>query len=307
MQMNKKAGYIILVIISAFAGGIVVALLQNTSLNVFADDSTGYNNQGIKFTPVKLPDEIDFAGEPMPLKIADVKERFDRELLVNTYWHSNSFQLFKNAYRYFPVIEKILKEEGVPDDFKYLALAESGLKNVVSPSNAVGVWQFLEETGKFYGLEVNSNVDERYHLEKSTYAACKYLKQAKEQFGSWTLAAASYNIGQARLKRIVEEQKMSSYYDLYLNDETARYVFRITALKELCSNPKKYSFYFTEDDLYDPLKYNVVKVDTSITNLVDFALQNNANYKTLKILNPWLRQPKLENKTRKVYEIKIPS
>ena len=305
--MNKKTGYIMLIVLSTFAGGITVALLQNTSLNVFAHDTNSSNAQGIKFTPVKLPDEIDFAGEPMPLYTLDVKERLDRELLVNTYWHSNSFQLFKNAYRYFPVIEKILKEEGVPDDFKYLALAESGLKNVVSPSNAVGVWQFLEETGKYYGLEVNSNVDERYHLEKSTYAACKYLKQAKEQFGSWTLAAASYNIGQARLKKIVEEQKVDSYYDLYLNEETARYLFRIVALKELCSNPKKYSFYYTEDDLYEPLDYKIVKIDSTVGNLVDFALQNNANYKTLKIMNPWLRQPKLENKTRKVYEIKIPS
>jgi membrane-bound lytic murein transglycosylase D len=188
-----------------------------------------------------------------------------------------------------------------------LALAESGLKNVVSPANAVGVWQFLEETGKFYGLEVNSNVDERYHLEKSTRAACKYLKSAKEQFGSWTLAAASYNIGQARLKKIVEEQKMNSYYDLYLNDETSRYIFRITALKEVFNNPQKYGFYFTEDDLYQPMAYKIVQVDTTVLNLVDFALQHNANYKTLKILNPWLRQPKLENKSRKIYEIKIPS
>jgi len=305
--MNKKIIYTILIIAGAFAGGFSAMWLLNSSTRVFADGSTDFSYHDLKFTPVKLPSEIVFANEPMPLQTEDVKERFDRELLVNTYWHSNTFQLFKNAYRHFPVIEKILKEEGVPDDFKYLALAESGLKNVISPSNAVGVWQFLEETGKVYGLEVNSNVDERYHLEKSTRAACKYLKEAKEEFGSWTLAAASYNIGQGRLKRIVEEQKMNSYYDLYLNEETGRYIFRITALKEVFNNPQKYGFYFTEDDLYQPMEFKTVQVDTTLPNLVDFALENKANYKTLKLLNPWLRQPKLENKTRKVYEIKIPS
>lgn len=302
----KNGIKILLVVVAAFVGGFAAVVFFQTTEKAYADNVKNIF-ESIKFAPTRVPDAPTFAGEKMPVDIYDVKERLDREILVNTYWHSNTFQNFKNAYRYFPIIEKILKEEGVPDDFKYLALAESGLRNVVSPSNAVGVWQFLKDTGIQFGLEVNDVVDERYHLEKSTRAACKYLKQAKEQFGSWTLAAASYNVGQARIRKSIAEQKVNSYYDLYLNEETSRYVFRIVALKELFNNPQKYGFYFTEEDMYQPLKYTVVKVDTSIVNLVDFALENNTNYKTLKLHNPWMRQQRLDNKTGKVYEIKIPS
>lgn len=302
----KNGIKILLVVVAAFVGGFAAVVFFQTTEKAYADDVKNIF-ESIKFAPTRVPDAPTFAGEKMPVDIYDVKERLDREILVNTYWHSNTFQNFKNAYRYFPIIEKILKEEGVPDDFKYLALAESGLRNVVSPSNAVGVWQFLKDTGVQFGLEVNDVVDERYHLEKSTRAACKYLKQAKEQFGSWTLAAASYNVGQARIRKSIAEQKVNSYYDLYLNEETSRYVFRIVALKELFNNPQKYGFYFTEEDMYQPLKYTVVKIDTSIINLVDFALENNTNYKTLKLHNPWMRQQRLDNKTGKVYEIKIPS
>ncbi len=306
--MNKKI-LTPLAIAIIFVAGIFAA----AAIFSFSEKAIAENNEKTlfvfesKFSPVKIPGNVDFAGEKVPLNIFDVHERLDRELLVNTYWHSNTFQNFKNAYRYFPVIEKILAEEGVPDDFKYLALAESGLKNVVSPSNAVGVWQFLKDTGIQFGLEVNDNVDERYHLEKSTRAACKYLKTAKENFGSWTMAAASYNCGMARLRKVSEEQKSNSYYDLYLNEETSRYVFRIVALKELFSNPQKYGFYFNESDLYEPHSVKTVVVDTSVTNLVDFALKHKTNYKTLKLLNPWLRQPKLNNASRKLYEIKIPA
>jgi hypothetical protein len=301
-----KRIYVLLVVIAAFMGGAVGVVFFQATLNVYADESKNIF-ESIRFAPTRVPESPMFAGERVPVEIFDVKERLDREILVNTYWHSNTFQNFKNAYRYFPTIEKILKEEGVPDDFKYLALAESGLRNVVSPSNAAGVWQFLKETAIQYGLEVNNVVDERYHLEKATRAACQYLKQAKEQFGSWTLAAASYNVGQARIRKSIAEQKVNSYYDLHLNEETSRYVFRIVALKELFNNPQKYGFYFTSEDMYPPLNCKTVAVDTSITNLVDFAIQHNINYKTLKLHNPWLRQQNLENKTRKVYEIKIPS
>lgn len=305
--MTSKILYLFLLMLGASVGAFMAVIwLQPVPTQALSDPPLDADHPTFLFRPVKLPEHIDFAGEPMPLHIADVRERLDRELLINTYWHSNTFQLFKQAHRYFPTIEKILKEEGVPDDFKFLALAESGLKNVVSPSNAVGIWQFLEETGKLYGLEINSNVDERYHLEKATRAACSYLKNARVQFGSWTMAAAAYNIGQARLKRIVEEQKSSSYYDLFLNEETSRYVFRIVALKEIFSRPKQYGFLITEEDLYSPLQFERILVDSSITNLVDFARQHHTNYKTLKLLNPWLRQSKLENKVGKPYEIKIP-
>jgi hypothetical protein len=296
----------LLIVVAAFVGGFAAVVFFQTTEKAYAEDSRSVFD-AIKFAPTRVPTSPSFAGEKVPVNIYDVKERLDREILVNTYWHSNTFQNFKNAYRYFPTIEKILKEEGVPDDFKYLALAESGLRNVVSPSNAVGVWQFLKDTGIQFGLEVNDVVDERYHLEKSTRAACKYLKQAKEQFGSWTLAAASYNVGQARVRKSIAEQKVSSYYDLHLNEETSRYVFRIVALKELFNDPQKYGFYFTEEDMYQPLNYKTVKVDTAITDLVEFAIENKINYKALKLHNPWMRQQRLDNKSGKVYEINIPS
>lgn len=260
-----------------------------------------------KIEAVKLPENVSFANEPVPMGSFDVVERLDRELLVNTYWHSNTLQLFKLASRHFPQIEKILKEEGVPDDFKYLALAESGLRNVISPSNAAGFWQFLESAGKENGLEINNVVDERYNVEMSTRAACKYLKKSHEEFGSWTLAAASYNMGKSRLKKTINEQKVGSYYDLFMNDETSRYVFRILALKEIISNPKHYGFYLDRKDFYEPLQTRVVNVNENIENLADFALDNGTNYKTLKLLNPWLRQPYLHVKKGKSYAVRLPA
>ncbi|PSR05454.1 MAG: murein transglycosylase [Bacteroidetes bacterium SW_11_45_7] len=255
---------------------------------------------------VPSPDELNFCGEEVPLHIQDVHERFDRELLINTYWHSNTIQLLKLGGKYFPRIEEILKTHNIPQDFKYLVLAESGLRNVISPSNAVGYWQFLESTAKEYGLEVNHEVDERYHLERSTKAACKYLQDAKEELDSWTLAAASYNIGKPRLKKELKKQQADSYYELYLNRETARYMFRILALKELFEQPKSYGFYLGEEDLYKPRKFRTVKVDTSLDDLAGFARQHNTNYKQLKLLNPWLRDRSLTNAENKEYIIKLP-
>lgn len=253
-----------------------------------------------------LPENINFAGEPVPVSDPDVYERMDRELLVNTYWQSNGLLLIKRAHKYFPVIEPILKENGVPDDFKYLAVIESGLQNVVSPANATGFWQILKETGKEYGLEVNENVDERYHLIKSTEAACKYLKKAKERFGSWTLAAAAYNAGQAGISNQLDRQKTSGYYDLLLGEETGRYVFRILAVKEILSNPAKYGFNFEKDHLYTFVPTYPVEVDTSISDFADFAKNYDINYKILKIHNPWLRETKLNNFSKKKYYIEIP-
>lgn len=305
MERRKNWFQYLIAVFALFLGGFASGVYFHSIDSVFAEKTETI--LGVKFSPTKIPSSTHFAGEPLPLKIDDVKERLDREILINTYWHSQTFQNFKNAARYFPAIEKILKEENVPDDFKYLALAESGLKNVVSPAQAAGPWQFLKDTGIQYGLEVNSSVDERYHLEKSTRAACKYLKQAYNKFGSWTLAAASYNVGMARIQSSLEQQKVNDYYSLYLNDETSRYVFRIVALKELFSDPEKYGFYFTEDDLYASGKFNTLEIDSEITDLVDFSIQNSINYKLLKIHNPWLRQSKLVNKSKKTYELKIPT
>ena len=254
---------------------------------------------------VPMPEELVFAGERVPLHDVDVRERFDREILVNSYWQSQTLLFFKRANRWFPVIEPILEQEGVPDDFKYLALIESGLMNVVSPANATGFWQILESTGRELGLEVTSEVDERYHVEKSTVAACKYLKSAYNLYGNWALAAASYNMGRTGLNRQITNQRADSYYDLWLNEETSRYVFRILAIKSIFENPEAASFHFRESDLYMPYDYYTVTVDSTITDMVEFAHQHQVSYKELRLLNPWLRRYTLHNPRKKTYEIKI--
>lgn len=258
----------------------------------------------IKALPI--PGKMDFAGEDVPLQDPDIRRRMDRELLVNTYWQSNMLILMKRAHEYFPVIEPILSSYGVPDDFKYLAVAESSLDQVVSPAGATGFWQFMNGTGKEYGLEVNSNVDERYNIEKSTRAACEYLLDAKKKLGSWTLAAAAYNAGNRGVTRQQDRQEVEDYYDLLLVPETSRYIFRILAYKEIMSSPKKYGFLFESDDLYHPIPTYTVEVDTAVSNFASFAKEFGINYKILKIHNPWLREAHLNNKSRKSYQIKIP-
>lgn len=258
-------------------------------------------------TAMYFPASVDFAGEPAPLQINDVKERLDRELIINANLHSTTTLIIKRANRYFPVIEPILKKYGVPDDFKYLAVIESGLANVVSGSGAKGIWQIMPETAKEKGMEVNDIVDERYHLEKSTEAACKYLLAAKEKFGSWTLAAASYNGGMTGVGRKIEEQKVSDYYDLGLTEETSRYVFRILALKEIMKNPAKYGFSVYSSDLYSPIPSKKIMVDSTVNDLAGFAKMQGINYKILKIHNPWLRDKMLSNPMKKKYEIEIPT
>lgn len=255
---------------------------------------------------VKIPDTVIFAGEEMPLNDFEVKERLDRELTINGYWHSSTIQNLKLANRYFPLIEEILKENGVPDDFKFLAVAESGLRNVISPSDAQGIWQFLEGTAKGYGLQINSEIDERYQIEKATEAAAKYFKEAYAKFGNWTLAAASYNAGMGAIEGAVNYQKEINYYDLYLKDETSRYVFRAAAFKIIFENTKKYGFFLDEQDLYNPLEFKILKVDTTISNLADFASSHKTNYKMLRFYNPWLRSTSLTVKPGQSYEIKLP-
>jgi len=255
---------------------------------------------------IKIPQDLEFAGEKVPLGNFDTRESLDMELLINTYWHSQTFLLIKKANRYFPVIEKILKEYNVPDDFKYLAIAESGLSNVVSPSEAVGFWQLLEETAKDYGLEVSKEVDERYHLEKSTEAACKFFLESYKKYNNWTLAAASFNAGVRGIDRQIDRQKVTGYYDLLLSDETARYVFRALALKLVLSDPEEYGFQLDESDLYPEIPYYTVEVDSAITDMANFAKAHSTNYKLLKFLNPWLRENFLSNKNSERYIIKIP-
>jgi hypothetical protein len=255
---------------------------------------------------LSVPESLNFAGEALPLNNPDILERMDRELLVNTYWQSNGLLMFKRAAKYFPIIEPILKKNGIPDDFKYLAVIESGLTNAVSPAGARGVWQIMKTTGRENGLEINDNVDERYHLEMSTEVACKYLLKAKEQLGSWTLAAAAYNAGNAGVSRRLEEQGVTDYYDLLLGEETGRYLFRIVALKEILNHPDTYGFNFKEDDLYKSVPTYKVEVDTAVADFSQFAKKFGINYKILKLHNPWLREPHLNNKSGKKYSIDIP-
>ena len=285
--------------------GIVTAVAIISGVFIYATTQTSVQPQVVN--SYGLPKAIDFAGESVPLTIADVSERLDREMIINTNLHSTTTLILKRANRVFPIIEPILKKNGIPDDFKYLAVIESGLVNVVSPAGARGVWQFMPQTAKEYGMEVNDIVDERYHLEKSTQAACDYLKSAKNKFGNWTLAAASYNGGVAGINKQIERQGVTDYYDLLLTEETSRYVFRIVALKEIMKNPEKYGFNLPKEQLYFPIETKKIMVDSTVSDLATFAKKQGINYKVLKIHNQWLRDTKLDNKTNKVYTFDIPT
>ncbi|MFZ4542831.1 MAG: lytic transglycosylase domain-containing protein [Saprospiraceae bacterium] len=254
-----------------------------------------------------LSKNFEFSGERFPTEIFDVRERLDRELMVNAYLQSTTVLNIKLAARYFPQIETILKEEGVPDDFKYLAVAESTLRNVSSNAGAKGIWQFMKPTAIQYGLEVSEEVDERYQLEKATHAACQLLKDNYKRFGSWILAAAAYNEGAPRLAREMAEQRGKNYFDLNLNDETSRYVFRIMAIKEIMQHPEEYDFFVENEHLYEKLKEcNEIVVEDTVENWADFAQSYNLNYRIFKVYNPWLIGQGLSNKTKKRYLIKIP-
>lgn len=302
--MINKMGYLkgvgFFLILLVLFSGFVFNTVGFTALKSYGEAPT------YKVYALDLPDTLNFADEKISLSSPDLKERLDRELLVNTYWQSNMMLLLKRANKYFPTIEKILKEEGVPSDLKYLSVIESGLENAISPAGAKGFWQIMRTTGKEYGLEVNSNVDERYHIEFSTRMAAKYLKKAKNKFGSWTLAVASYNRGIRGIQRNLNQQKVENYFDLRLGKETSRYVFRVLAVKEIIENPMKYGYVYDHTDLYYPVPVRYHGLDTAISNLATFAKKMGVNYKILKIHNPWLLQNHLNNKSRKYYEIAIP-
>jgi membrane-bound lytic murein transglycosylase D len=253
-----------------------------------------------------LPSKVTFAGEEVPMNLPDVRERLDKELHINTYWHNNTIFLMKRAHRWFPQMEAILKANGIPEDFKYLPLIESGLMNDISPKDAVGFWQIVKSAGKENGLEITNQVDERYDPIKATEAACSYLKRAYKKFDNWTSVAASYNRGMGGIERALEDQTVDSYYDLYLNDETARYVFRIIACKEIIEHPATYGFNVKERHLYDAEKIRYVTINQTIPDLIAFAKKNGTNYKLLKRHNPWLRDDKLVVKKGKTYRIALP-
>ncbi len=311
MQLNKASVKIPFFVIL----GIGIGLLLSNFFIFSHEKSSGnkpLNDTVVEvlpyhvFQPV-IPDEVFFAGERVPLEYFDVYESLDLEMQINTYRHSSTILYIKRAKRYFPLIEKILQKNGIPDDFKYLCVAESGLANAISPSNAVGFWQFLKGTAQEYKMEVNSYVDERYNLIISTQAACDYLNKAYKMFGSWSLAAVSYNMGMGGLSQRIKHQKQNNYWDLYLHEEPARYVYRIVALKLIMQDHENYGFYIDDFDKYTELTYNEVQVDTSINNLPDFAASFGINYKILKMYNPWIRDTFLMNRSAKKYILLIPS
>lgn len=283
-----------------------LGMLLLFSLSIPFDDTDEPEMNGYAVNALSIPDSLYFAGERVPLENFDTRESLDRELLVNTYFHSQTLMYIKRANRFFPLIEKLLKQYSIPEDFKYLAVAESGLMNATSPAGAVGFWQFLEGTAKDYGLIVNGEVDERYHVEKSTIAACRFLQESYEKYGNWTMVAASYNNGRRGLEKQVDIQKENNYYDLLLNEETARYVFRILAIKLVISNPEEYGFLVGKEDLYMAIPTYRVKVDHAIEDFAKFAKEKGTNYKILKYLNPWLRKPSLQNTSKHIYWIELP-
>jgi membrane-bound lytic murein transglycosylase D len=290
------------------AAGIIILILFVSAGRDETKVQMSSLNTDLKYSvyPVNLPSELQFAGEKVPLEYFDVKEDLDKELLINVYWQSHTMLLIKRANRYFPIIENVLRRNGIPADMKYLAVAESDLTNSVSPDQAVGFWQFVDGTARDYRLEVNDEVDERYHIEKSTEAACVFLKESYNRYSSWTMAAASYNMGRSGLNEQIERQKSDYYYDLLLNEETGRYIYRVLAIKLILSNPEEYGFYAGDKDLYPVIPSYEVTVDGTVEDFADFASKYGINYKVLKIFNPWLRDKELTNPHKKTYYIRIP-
>ena len=306
--MNNKKIFLALQIVVVLVGiaAIVACIVGIRALKIAEKRPVSLEQIALRSNDIEFTDDITFAGERVPLEMFNIRERYERELLSTCYFHSNTMLLVKRSSRWFPVIEPILAKYGIPDDFKYLCVAESTLTNAVSPAGAVGFWQFMERTAKEYGLEINKDVDMRYNVELETEAACRYFLKSYDIYHNWTLVAASFNAGTNRLNKFLKEQKVHSYYDLLLADETERYIFRILAFKTILSNPEKYGIYVSKDLEYQPLKYKIVVVDKSVDNWADFALEHDITYKLLKIFNPWLRSNSLKVRHGEVYEIKIP-
>ena len=305
---NKKAILIIQIVVLLVGLAAIIAIIVGIrALKLAEKRPVSLEQIQLRSNDIEFTEDITFAGERVPLEMFNIRERYERELLSTCYFHSNTMLLVKRSKRWFPVIEPILKKYGIPEDFKYLCVAESTLTNAISPAGAVGFWQFMEATGKEYGLEINSEVDMRYNVEMETEAACRYFLKSYEIYHNWTLVAASFNAGTRRLSRFLKEQKVHSYYDLLLSDETERYIFRILAFKTILNNPEKYGIYVSKNLEYKPFKYKTVIVTESVDSWADFALEHDITYKLLKIFNPWLRDKSLKVKKGEVYEIKIPT
>jgi len=298
--------YIKLFPLFGFVAGIIFTMLIFLSYTSNTNTLSKFFDLPQQIKAVNLDRTFEFAGEPVPVN-EDTRERLDRELSVNAYWQSTTLLNLKMSHKHFPVVEKILKENGIPEDFKYLAVAESGLRNLTSSASAKGYWQFMKPAATEMGLEISDDVDERMHIEKSTKAACNYIKQLYKRFGSWSNVAGAYNVGPTSFARTLSEQKENSYYDININDETSRYLFRIIAIKEIVKNPQDFGYYLEEQHKYiHHPNLKSISITSSISSLADFAHQNNTTYRLLKYYNPWLISAKLNVTPGKEYVIKIP-
>lgn len=301
-----KTKVLFIIAITSFVLMITTLILSLIAINKSNKRPISLEHIVIQSHDIEFCDDIYFAGEKVPLEMFNIRERYEKELLSNCYFHSNTMVLLKRSKRWFPVIEPILEEYGVPNDFKYLCVIESNLTNAVSPAGAAGFWQFLKGTAEEYGLKINKDIDMRYNVELETEAACKYFLKAYERFGNWTLVAAAYNAGSSRISKFMKDQGANSYYDLLMAEETERYVFRILAIKTIFENPEKYGIYVSKDLYYAPYKYDIVVVKDNINSWADFAKQHNISYKLLKVFNPWLRTNSMKVHKGEIYEIKIP-
>lgn len=303
--MKKRISYIVSLIVVFCMGAAVPALIGSSEVS---EQHSAKSEVPYCVTSPTVPTEVTFDGEKIDLRRYDRRERMDREMTAFTYMHSTTMLLIKRANRYFPIVEPILKANGIPDDFKYLMVIESNLNNVArSPAGAAGLWQFMPATAREFGLEVNDNVDERYNIEKATVAACKYFKQAYAKYGDWMAVSAAYNAGQARISSQLEKQLASHAMDLWLVEETSRYMFRLLAAKEIFSNPQRYGFLLKREHLYPPIPYKKVTINTPIENLDEYAKQQGITYAQLRDANPWLREHSLKNKSGKTYVLNIPT
>lgn len=305
--MKKNSIHILVVASVALCTGAALPILLGHSAIDTEQQSVKSEVPYCVTSPV-VPDKISFAGQDVDLTRYDLRERMDREQLAFTYMHSTTMLTIKRANRFFPLIEPILKENGVPDDLKYLAVIESNLNPLArSSAGAAGMWQFMQTTGREYGLEVNTNVDERYHVEKATRAACKYLKDAYQKYGDWLSVAASYNGGQGRISTELKRQLADRATDLWLVEETSRYMFRLLAAKAIISAPQRYGFLLKREQLYPPIPCTETSVDTAIDDLAQYARSQGITYAQLKDANPWLRDTSLQNKSGRTYVLKIPT
>lgn len=305
MKKLIKINYILTLVLTCCIGATIPILIGSSRIN---ESHSAKSEVPYCVTPPTVPTQVTFDKTIIDLRRYDRRERMDREMMSFTYMHSTTMLLIKRANRYFPIVEPILKANGVPDDFKYLMVIESNLNNIArSPAGAAGLWQFMPTTGREFGLEVNDNVDERYNIEKATVAACKYFKQAYGKYGDWMAVSAAYNAGQARISSQLDKQLASHAMDLWLVEETSRYMFRLLAVKEIFSNPQRYGFLLKREHLYPAIPYKKVTVNAPIDNLSDYAKQQGITYAQLRDANPWLRDTSLKNRTGKTYVLHIPT